>query len=653
MIKLLSLIAILAPLAGSLIAGLFGKTVGRRGAHSVTILGLLIALVAALWLDKLYFLQGASTQTIYLFDWITSGSFAFSIGFLIDHLTVIMMTVVTFVSLLVHIYSIGYMRDDNGYQRFFSYMSLFTFMMLILVMADNFAQLFLGWEGVGLVSYLLIGFWFNKESAAQGSLKAFIVNRVGDFGFLLGIAAVLDYCGSLKYSTVFANAHLLAHQTITIIPGHPWPIATVICILLFIGAMGKSAQIPLHVWLPESMEGPTPISALIHAATMVTAGVFMVARLSPLFELSSTALSLILIVGSTGALFMGLLAIVSNDIKRVIAYSTMSQLGYMMAANGVSAYPAAIFHLMTHACFKALLFLAAGSVIIAMHHEQDMRKMGGLRKYLPVTYITFLIGALALSAVPPFAGFYSKDTIIDAVHVSSVYGHGYAYWCLVLGGLVTAFYIFRAFFMTFHGPERMDSSVKSHLRESPKVVTVPLILLAIPSVLLEGWLIKAMLFSGKQGLIAQNVFISPPHNVLRYLSTQYHGAIALAVHALQTPLFWFAIVGIASAWLFYVGSPGIPAWFKKRFSFLYCVLVKQYGFDWFNNVVFVKGVVKLSQLFYKIGDEKLVDDGMVNGSGRLMMQLSVLAKRLQSGYLYHYALVMVIGLVILMIWKFW
>jgi len=473
-VKILSLITLLSPLLGCLMAGWAGRFIGKRGAHWITIVLMVVSFVCAISVFNLVVLQGKSFNGV-IYSWGISGNFHFNVGLMIDRLTAVMMSIVTFVSMLVHLYSVGYMADDPSNQRFFSYVSLFTFSMLLLVTANNFFQLFVGWEGVGLVSYLLIGFWFTKESAAAGSLKAFIVNRIGDFAFIVGIAAILDYFGTLDYAPIFAKAESVAHVTISIFPGTSWSIMSVICILLFIGAMGKSAQVPLHVWLPESMEGPTPISALIHAATMVTAGVFMVARFSPMFEFSQVALSMVLIVGATGALFTGLLAFVENDIKRVIAYSTMSQLGYMMAANGVSAFNAGIFHLLTHACFKALLFLSAGAVIIAMHHDQDLRNMGNLKKYMPITYICFLVGALSLSAIPPFSGYYSKDSIIEAVHLSMIPGATYGYWCLLLGAFVTGFYIFRAFFMAFHTKERMSDEVRSHLKETHWTMMVSMI----------------------------------------------------------------------------------------------------------------------------------------------------------------------------------
>lgn len=650
MIKLVTIIALLAPLLGSMIAGFLGKSIGKKGAHSITILGVAASFVAAIILLNQFVLQHHTTEIVNLYDWIVSGSFSFTFGFWLDPLTVIMMTIVTFVSLLVHIYSMGYMKDDDGYQRFFSYMSLFTFMMLVLVTANNFAQLFFGWEGVGLVSYLLIGFWFNKESAANGSLKAFLVNRVGDLGFILGLAALLDNVGSLNYLNVFLKAHGIASTMVSLGFGAHASLVTVICILLFIGAMGKSAQIPLHVWLPESMEGPTPISALIHAATMVTAGVFMVARLSPLFELSTTALSLVMIVGATGALFMGLLALAEFDIKRVIAYSTMSQLGYMMAANGASAFSAGIFHLLTHACFKALLFLAAGSVIVAMHHEQDVRKMGGLRKYLPITYITFLIGALALAAIPPFAGFYSKDAIIEAVQHATIFGSGYAYVCLLLGALVTGLYIFRIFFLSFHGKEKFTDMKGQDIQEKSWSIKLPLILLAIPSVILGAWLAKPMLYSGSANILSGSLFVSNTLNTMQALAADFKGFAWQALLSVQHLAFWFSVVGIVLAWVFYLKAPQLPEQLASKFSWCYNILQQRYGFDRFNDWFFVKGTLALSQKLYHLIDEKIVDGYMVNGTGRCLNGLSKMMRTIQSGYLFHYALVMVVALVALLVW---
>ncbi len=650
MIKELSLLVVLLPLAGSLIAGLFGKKIGIRATQAITIFMMIGSFISALFIFNAVIFGGQSFDGA-LYTWVESGSFHFDVGFLIDQLTAIMMVVVTFVATIVHIYSIGYMKGDSGNQRFFCYMSGFTFAMLMLVTANNFMQLFFGWEGVGLVSYLLIGFWYEKESAAVGSLKAFLVNRVGDFGFLLGIAAILDYCGSLNYSTVFAKMSTLSLTTISILPHHPWSIITVICILLFIGAMGKSAQMPLHVWLPESMEGPTPISALIHAATMVTAGVFMVARMSPIFELSPVALSVVMIVGATGALLLGLLAFVEFDIKRVIAYSTMSQLGYMMAANGASAFNAGIFHLMTHACFKALLFLAAGSVIIAMHHEQDLRKMGNLKKYLPITYITFLIGALALAAIPPTAGFFSKDAVIDAVHASTIVGAHYCYIVLLIGAFVTAYYIFRAFFMAFHTKEKMDEHTRSHLKEH-WVMLFPLILLAIPSLLLGIFIVKPMLYD-TPGFLGNSVTVLPQYNVLAQMGTQFHGVWHQIKDCIFTLPFWFSVSGIFCAWFMVIVAPQCQTFFAKRFSWIRRLFIAQYGFDIFNNWFFVRGGRAMSEFFFHTGDLKIIDAGMVDGSGRNVSRVSSLLRKLQSGYLYQYVFVMIVGLLGFLIWLVW
>ncbi len=610
-------------------------------------LGVAVAFLASIIIFQKVIInsEGPFYGTIY--TWAVSGNFHFNVGFLVDRLSAVMLVTVTFVSLLVHIYSIGYMKGDTGYQRFFAYMSLFTFFMLILVLANNFALLFFGWEGVGLVSYLLIGFWYTKESAAQGSLKAFIVNRVGDFGFILGMSAILAYAGSLDYATVFASAPGLVTTTIELFPHTSWSIITVVCVLLFIGAMGKSAQLPLHIWLPESMEGPTPISALIHAATMVTAGVYMVARMSPLYELSLTASSVVLVFGATGALFLGVLGLVQNDIKRIIAYSTMSQLGYMMAANGALAFSSGIFHLVTHACFKALLFLAAGSVIIALHHEQDIRKMGNLKKYMPITYITFLIGALALAAVPPFAGFYSKDSIIEAVRGSLVPGAHYAYICLLVGTFVTALYIFRCLFLVFHTKERMLEAT-SHIQEPTSVITVPLILLAIPSLMLGAILAGPMLYH-LPGLLGNSIMMNGANRIVTHINV-YDGPFKEALMSVFHLPFWLSLLGIFTAWVSYVKYPHFPAEMAKRFRLIYTILLNKYGFDAFNNLFFVKGGRALSNFFFKVADVKLLDGYIVDGSGEGINRLSLWVKRLQSGYLYHYALVMIIGLVAFMVW---
>lgn len=648
----ISWLCVLAPLAGSMLAGFGGRAIGKSGAHTVTIFGLLVSFASAVWIASAVLL-GDATLNVNAYTWASAPNpigYAFHIGLLIDPLTAVMMLVVTFISLLVHIYSIGYMAEDAGYQRFFSYISLFTFMMLMLVTANGFLQLFFGWEGVGLVSYLLIGFWYEREPALQGSLKAFLVNRVGDFGFILGLGLLFAYAGSLDYKTVFANASTLSTQTISLWGGHPVSLVTVISLLLFVGAMGKSAQVPLHVWLPESMEGPTPISALIHAATMVTAGVFMVARISPLIEYSETALSTILVIGATGALFTGLLALVMNDIKRVVAYSTLSQLGYMMVAMGASAFSAGIFHLLTHACFKALLFLAAGSVIMGMHHEQDMRKMGGLWKKMPITYITFLIGSLALCAIPPFAGFYSKDTIIEAANLSHIPGSRYAYFCVTIGAFVTAIYSFRAFFMTFHGKPNMSKEAYAHVHESPWVVWLPLVVLAIPSVFIGYGLYQPMLFS-KPGFFHQAISVFPQYDVLAEIAKETNTMpSAVAVAAFHSPVFWLVCLGILLAWLLYSVWPLVPKQLAKVFYMPYRLLQAKYGFDAFNDLFFVKGSRGLGQLFYRVGDIKLIDGAIVNGSGRLVRWMASKGRHFQSGYVYHYMTAMVFGLLVFLAW---
>ncbi|MFA7095521.1 MAG: NADH-quinone oxidoreductase subunit L [Gammaproteobacteria bacterium] len=638
---------VLAPLAGAILAGLFGRPIGRSGAHWVTIIGVAISFMLSLVALKHIVIDGAEPFNGPVYTWMVSDGIHFEVGFLIDRLTVLMMTVVTFVSLMVHIYTIGYMRDDPGYQRFFSYIALFTFAMLMLVMSNNFMQLFFGWEAVGLVSYLLIGFWYKKESAIYANLKAFLVNRVGDFGFLLGIAAILMYFNSLDYADVFAAAPFMAGQTIEVIPGVEWSLLTVICLLLFVGAMGKSAQVPLHVWLPDSMEGPTPISALIHAATMVTAGIFMVARMSPLYELSETALSVVLVIGAITAFFMGLLGIVQNDIKRVVAYSTLSQLGYMTVALGVSAYAGAIFHLMTHAFFKALLFLAAGSVIIGMHHDQDIRNMGGLKKYMPITYWTALIGSLALIGFPGFAGFFSKDAIIEAVHASHLPGTGIAYAAVLGGVFITAFYSFRMFFLVFHGKERMDEHTRHHLRESPAVVTVPLIMLAIPSVLIGAVAIGPMLFGE---YFAGAIHVLPQHDVLRELGQHYTGPMGFILHGLATPTFALAMLGVFFAWLFYLKQPALADKAKELLRPVYDILDRKYGFDDFNEVVFAGGGRVAGRWLWRIGDAMVIDGVAVNGTARAVGWFAGVLRHVQSGYLYHYAFVMILGLLVLVTW---
>lgn len=648
-LKLITLAIVLFPLAGSFLAGIFARSLGPKGAQTVTITGVAVSFILSCYLCYQILFTGLQPFSFNAYTWGISGRFQFAVGFLVDRLAVVMLVIVNFVSLAVHLYSVGYMRGDPGYQRFFSYISLFTFAMLMLVLANNFLQLYFGWEGVGLASYLLIGFWFQRDSANFGSLKAFIVNRIGDFGFLLGIAVIFNYFDTVDYATIFNLAPSFVGKTMTVLPNTHWSILTVICILLFIGAMGKSAQMPLHVWLPESMEGPTPISALIHAATMVTAGVYMVARMSPLFEYSPTALSVVLVIGATGALFTGILAIVQTDIKRIIAYSTLSQLGYMVVALGASAYAAGIFHLITHACFKALLFLAAGSVILAMHHEQDIRQMGNLRKYLPITYVCFFIGAWALAALPPFAGFYSKDAIIDAVHLSTLPGARYAYFCVLAGTLVTAFYIFRAFFLVFHTQERMDAKVRAEIKESPWVIWLPLIVLAIPSVAIGAVLVGPILFKANS-LLGLSLFVLPQDNVLNKMALDYHGPLLMILHGFYSITFWFAFTGLLLAWLFYLKLPHLPQIFAQRFSGIYKLLRDKYGFDDFNQIVFVHGTQKLADVFYTVGDEKILDEQLVNGSGRMINWFSKVLRKLQSGYLYQYAFVMIIALLLFLAW---
>ncbi len=631
----------LASLFGAIMAGFFGKVIGRSGSHIVTIAGVATSFILSLIAYKSIVMDGGSTYNETLYTWMISDGLRFEVGFLIDKLTVMMMCVVTGVSLMVHVYTIGYMKDDPGYQRFFSYISLFTFSMLMLVMSNNFLQLFFGWEAVGLVSYLLIGFWYKKETAIYANLKAFLVNRVGDFGFLLGIAAVVMYAGSLDYKEVFAAVPQMTDQTINIFGDQQWSVITVICILLFVGAMGKSAQFPLHVWLPDSMEGPTPISALIHAATMVTAGIFMVARMSPLFEFSETALTFVMIIGAITALFMGLIGIVQNDIKRVVAYSTLSQLGYMTVALGVSAYSAGVFHLMTHAFFKALLFLAAGSVIIAMHHEQDMRKMGGLRKYMPITWITSLIGSLALIGFPGFSGFFSKDSIIMAVEQSHLPGAQIVYFMVLAGVFITAFYSFRMYFLVFHGKERMDHHTKEHLRETPWVVTVPLIVLAFFSVVI-GWMtIEPMLF----GDYFKNViYVNEMHNVLAHFEENYHGQWVMIQHGVSSLPFILAMSGVASAGYIYLKNPQIAVTASEKFSYIYKMLDKKYWMDELYVKVFSDGSRGLGQVFWKAGDVAFIDGLFVNGSAKIVYWFASIVRHMQTGMLYHYAFAMILGL---------
>ncbi len=641
----LCLAIVLAPLIGAILAGLFGRQIGRSGAHWVTSGAVGLSFFLSLVPFTQIVLGDAAPYNENLYTWLSSGGIDFHIGFLVDELSATMMVVVTFVSWMVHIYTIGYMHDDPGYQRFFSYISLFTFSMLMLVMSNNFLQLFFGWEAVGVVSYLLIGFWYTRDSAIYANLKAFLVNRVGDFGFLLGIACVLMYFGSLDYAAVFAAAPGLEQTTISVIPGHTWSLMTLTCLLLFVGAMGKSAQVPLHVWLPDSMEGPTPISALIHAATMVTAGIFMVARMSPLFELSTTALSVVLVIGAITAFFMGLLGLVQNDIKRVVAYSTLSQLGYMTVALGASAYAAAIFHLFTHAFFKALLFLAAGSVIMGMHHEQDMRKMGGIRRHMPITYWTSLIGSLALIGFPGFAGFFSKDAIIEAVHHSTIPGAGIAYVAVLSGVFVTALYSFRLVFMVFHGQERMDHHTLEHLHESPRVVTIPLVVLAVPSVIAGAWFVGSMLFGDHFG---SSIFVLAEHDVLGELGADYHGVWGMILHGLMQPPFWLAIAGVGVAWFCYLKRPDYPRRAAESLSLVYRVLLDKYGFDRFNAWFFAGGARMVGTVFWRGGDVALIDGLIVNGSAHMVGWWSGVMRKVQSGYLYHYAFVMILGLLALL-----
>ncbi|MGB5453806.1 MAG: NADH-quinone oxidoreductase subunit L [Sedimenticolaceae bacterium] len=657
---------VLAPLAGAIIAGLWRNQVGRVGAHSVTILGVGISCLLSIYVWWQFAFEGAATYNETVYTWMVSDGLRMEIGFLIDRLTAMMMAVVTFVSLMVHIYTIGYMADDDGYQRFFSYIALFTFSMLMLVMANNFLQLFFGWEAVGLVSYLLIGFYFKKETAIFANMKAFLVNRVGDFGFLLGIAAIAMYFGSLDYKEVFATAPQLADTSITIWGDSAWSLMTVICILLFIGAMGKSAQVPLHVWLPDSMEGPTPISALIHAATMVTAGIFMVARMSPLYELSETALTFVLVIGATTAFFMGLIGIVQNDIKRVVAYSTLSQLGYMIAALGASAYAAGLFHLMTHAFFKALLFLGAGSVIIAMHHEQDIRKMGGMAKFMPITRWTMLLGSLALIGFPGFSGFFSKDAIIEAVHNSQIAGAAYANVLLVAGVFVTALYSFRMYFLVFHGegPRHFEPHHEAHdehggaeaqehhhvhdeptPHESPWVVTVPLILLAIPSVFIGYFTVGPMLFGDYfDGVLT----VAAVHDTLGQI--HFDSAFGFILHGMMGLPFFLAMGGLATAWYVYMRKPEIARNLAIKFDWMYFILDRKYGFDEFNQAMFAGGSKLLGKFLWLVGDRALIDGVAVNGSAHSVGRFAMVVRRVQTGMLYQYAMVMIIGLLALLGW---
>jgi NADH-quinone oxidoreductase subunit L len=635
------------PLIATLLAGLAGRQIGRQGAALVTIGAVGVSCLLSLWVLKQLLIDHVPNYQGTVYTWLISDGVRMQVGFLVDRLTALMMVVVTFVSLCVHVYSVGYMDDDPGYQRFFAYISLFTFSMLMLVMANNFMQLFFGWEAVGVVSYLLIGFWYTRPSAIFASLKAFLVNRVGDFGFVLGIAGVLYYTGSLDYKDAFAMAPSIAGKTMILFQGHPWSALTVICICLFVGAMGKSAQIPLHVWLPDSMEGPTPISALIHAATMVTAGIFMVARMSPLFEYSDTALSFVMIIGATTALFMGFLGIVNNDIKRVIAYSTLSQLGYMTVALGASAYSVAIFHLMTHAFFKALLFLAAGAVIIAMHHEQDMRKMGGLRHRMPVTYWTCLIGALALIGTPFFSGFYSKDALIDVVHASHRFGAGYAYWCVLLGVFVTALYTFRMMFMTFHGKERLDHHAQEHFHDVGWDMKGPLVALAIPSLLIGYLTVQPILFGGYFG---DAIRVLENHDVVGELKSEWPGALAFGLRSVLSAPAWLAGLGVLTAWVFVLRRPQLADQVQVRLAWLNRILANKYYFDWFNENVLARLTRGLGIALWRGGDQAVIDGAMVNGTAGLVGWLASVTRLLQSGFLYSYAFWMIIGLALLLGW---
>ncbi len=663
------LLIVLAPLLGSIIAGLFGGSIGRVGAHSVTILGVAVSCAFSALVFKTIAFDGGESINYTVYTWLVSEGIRFEVGFLVDQLTAMMMVVVTFVSLMVHIYTIGYMAHDeenwpsdsgagkNSYQRFFSYISLFTFSMLMLVMSNNFMQLFFGWEAVGLVSYLLIGFWSVRETAIYANLKAFLVNRVGDFGFVLGIAVVLMEFNSLSYSDVFNTVTLHKDVTISILPGTEWNLMTVTAILLFIGAMGKSAQVPLHVWLPDSMEGPTPISALIHAATMVTAGIFMVARMSPIYELSETALSVVLVIGAITALFMGFLGLVQNDIKRVVAYSTLSQLGYMTVALGASAYAAGVFHLMTHAFFKALLFLGAGSVIIAMHHDQDMRNMGGLRKYMPITWITSLIGSLALIGAPGFSGFFSKDSIIEAVHHSTNSAAGFAYFAVLSGVFITALYSFRMYFLVFHGEERFgkehahghDEHDEHHHglapgekpHETPWVVWLPLVALAIPSVFVGGYYVGDMVFGDFFG---SAIVVTEAHRP--FAPDFFHGIWAMMLHGLMQPPFWLALFGVLTAWFLYMKRTDLPSKIVQIpvIKQIHAILLNKYGVDELYSIVFGGGSRGIGSGLWKVGDVTLIDGLVVNGSARLVGLVAAVVRTLQTGYLYDYAFAMIIGL---------
>lgn len=645
----------LAPLLGAILAGLFGtgflgNMVSRRGSHVIT-----ISLVAFSAIASVYVLYHVVINDAYfngsLYTWSMIGNTAIDIGFLIDPLSALMMVVVTSVSLMVHIYTIGYMADDPGYQRFFAYISLFTFSMLMLVMGNNMLLLFFGWEAVGLVSYLLIGFWYTKDTAIFANMKAFLVNRVGDFGFILGIGLLFAFSGSMNYDQIFAQSDTLNEVAVL----GDWHMLTLACVCLFIGAMGKSAQVPLHAWLPDSMEGPTPISALIHAATMVTAGIFMVSRFSPLYELAPSALSLVIIVGAIGALFLGILGLIQNDIKRVVAYSTLSQLGYMTVALGASAYSVAVFHLMTHAFFKALLFLGAGSVIIGMHHDQDIRNMGGLRKYMPITWITFLIGTLSLVGTPFFSGFYSKEHVIEAAHHADVWGASFAYYATLIGVFVTSLYSFRVYFVVFHGQERFDTS-STHgdhddhghhggpPHESPWVVTLPLVLLAIPSVFIGAWAVDALLF---KGYFKEAIFIGEHSHALAALEHHFHGWYEYGMHAFHTLPFWLMVAGLFIAWYGYVIRPSLPPKIYKALSGINRILENKYYVDWMYENIFARGVRGFGKFFWNIGDKGIIDGIFIGGATRLVGIVAAVSRILQTGHIYHYAFAMIIGLIVL------
>jgi len=659
LIKIYILIVVFSPLLSAAIVGLTCRIINNSIAHYLTTFMVFVSFIFSLKLLYMFSFKDLNVFEDSLYTWGTIGNLKLEIGFLVDRLTCIMLFVVTFISFLVHVYTIGYMNGDNGYNRFFSYISFFTFAMLMLVVSNNFLQLFFGWEGVGLASYLLIGFWFNRESAVYANLKAFIVNRVGDLGFLLGIAAIYCCFGSLNYLVVFdAVKNFILNGSVflnTFFSFTPISAITFICICLFIGAMGKSAQVPLHVWLPDSMEGPTPISALIHAATMVTAGIFMVARMSPIFEFSETALSFIMIIGSITCFFMGLLGIVQTDIKRVVAYSTLSQLGLMVTALGVSAYSAAIFHLFTHAFFKALLFLGAGSVIIALHHEQDIRYMGNLKKYMPITYYTMLIGSLALAGIPGFAGFFSKDLIIDAVKISHAPFSIFIYYVLILSVFITAFYSFRMFFLVFHTNERINHNSnhmhhddihhddEHQIKESPFVIIMPLIILGIFS-LFSGWLFFDKILSG---FFSDSIFVKDA-TMLFHLKHELINSNNLFLHGFSSLPFFMSALGIICAWYLYCINKTIVSFFREKFSFIYLLLVNKYGFDDFNQYILAFGTRRLGLFFWKIGDMLFIDKLIVNGIPLLIKYFSNFVRVLQSGRIYNYVYIMVTGFALLL-----